>query len=94
MAAMMALTIVGCGGNNTVALQSDKAEETTKADSDATHLVLTTSALDPEVAPDYNPWADGTKVKIRLPILNHLKGFQLCQRCGILSDDSGWGDGF
>ena len=59
MAAMMALTIVGCGGNNTVALQSDKAEETTKADSDATHLVLTTSALDPEVAPDYNPWADG-----------------------------------
>ncbi|RHO92566.1 hypothetical protein DW970_10075 [Clostridium sp. AM48-13] len=56
MAAMMALTIVGCGGNNTVALQSDKAEETTKADSDATHLVLTTSALDPEVAPDYNPW--------------------------------------
>ena len=53
---MMALTIVGCGGNNTVALQSDKAEETTKADSDATHLVLTTSALDPEVAPDYNPW--------------------------------------
>lgn len=40
MAAMMALTIVGCGGNNTVALQSDKAEETTKADSDATHLVL------------------------------------------------------
>ena len=25
MAAMMALTIVGCGGNNTVALQSDKA---------------------------------------------------------------------
>lgn len=39
MAAMMALTIVGCGGNNTVALQSDKAEETTKADSDATHLV-------------------------------------------------------
>lgn len=48
---MMALTIVGCGGNNTVALQSDKAEETTKADSDATHLVLTTSALDPEVAP-------------------------------------------
>ena len=59
MAAMMALTIVGCGGNNTVALQNDKAAETTKADSDATHLVLTTSALDPEVAPDYNPWADG-----------------------------------
>ena len=50
MAAMMALTIVGCGGNNTVALQNDKAAETTKADSDATHLVLTTSALDPEVA--------------------------------------------
>ena len=30
MAAMMALTIVGCGGNNTVALQNDKAAETTK----------------------------------------------------------------
>ena len=39
MAAMMALTIVGCGGNNTVALQSDKAEETTKADSDANWAV-------------------------------------------------------
>ena len=50
--------------NNTVTLPSSEADSVRQEgkeieNQDAKHLVLTTTALDPEVAPDYNPWADG-----------------------------------
>ena len=76
MAAMMALTIVGCGGNNTVALESDKAAETTKADSDATHLILTTSALDPEMVGEVlNVMKDLASEGMTMVVVTHEMGF-------------------
>ena len=64
ISAVMVATLAGCGGNNTVTLPSSEADSVRQEgkeieNQDAKHLVLTTTALDPEVAPDYNPWADG-----------------------------------
>lgn len=60
LSAMLAVFLTGCGENNTVDFSSSKSTSANEQTaSDAKHLILTTSALDPTVAPDYNPWADG-----------------------------------
>ena len=62
---MMTASLTACGANDTVTLQQTgasgaaEAEKSEEENPDATHLILTTSALDPEVRPEFNPWADG-----------------------------------
>ena len=64
ISAVMVATLAGCGGNNTVTLPSSEADSVRQEGKEienhnCKHLVLTSTARDPEVAPDYNPWADG-----------------------------------
>ncbi|WHH56857.1 TRAP transporter substrate-binding protein [Petroclostridium sp. X23] len=60
---MMMLSLVNCGKGNTVTMPNNSkgsvsGGDTQPSNPDAKRLVLTTSALDPAVAPDYNPWGD------------------------------------
>lgn len=61
--ATMTFSLMGCGTNNTVTIPGTETSVVKEAKAEekpeATHLILTTTALDPAVAPDYNPWADG-----------------------------------
>lgn len=76
LATMLAVSLTGCGGDTTVDLPGSKStsnKSNVPADPNAKHLILTTSALDPAVAPDYNPWADGL-VKFKEEVEKNSKG--------------------